>query len=185
MFKKVFLILIVFLSFNSKILAKEKVALSRCIDGDTIEVLLNNEKVKVRFLAIDTNEIAHGAKLAEPYGIEASEYTCNILKNSSLIELEQDSNSSKYDKYNRYLAWVFVDSKLLQDLLVQNGLAEVKYLYGDYKYTSILKQSELIAKNNKVGIWSEPKTDYNYLIYIIIILFIIPLLKFSIKSIKI
>ena len=48
---------------------------------------------------------------------------------------------------------------LLQDLLVSRGYAEVAYLYGDYKYTSLLQENEAIAKSNKLGIWSADAND--------------------------
>ena len=36
---------------------KEEVKLSKCIDGDTISVMINKEERKVRFLAVDSPEI--------------------------------------------------------------------------------------------------------------------------------
>ena len=46
-------------------------------------------------------------------------------------------------------------TKLLQQKLVEEGYAEVKYLYGDYKYTNQLQKSEKEAKAKKSKIWSE------------------------------
>lgn len=149
--KYIFIILLlIFLPISIK--GKETVTLSKCVDGDTAWFFLNEEKIKTRFLAIDTPE---STTKVEAYGKEASEYTCNLLSKAKTIEIEYDENSDKLDKYNRHLVWVFVDGKLLQDLLIEKGLAEVKYLYGDYSYTSLLQDHEKIAKENKVGIWSE------------------------------
>lgn len=130
-----------------------------CIDGDTATFLMNDQKIKVRFLAINTPEVKHGKNEAEYYGEEAASYTCNKIKNATKIELEFDPNSDKKDKYNRYLAWVFVDNKLLQKELVKNGYAEVKYIYGDYTYTKELEKLEKNAKVNKLGIWKNNKFD--------------------------
>lgn len=66
----------------------------------------------------------------------------------------------KKDKYNRYLAWVYVDDSLLEEELVQNGLAKVAYLYGDYSYTDELKKVEEEAKENKVGMYSDVDNSY-------------------------
>ena len=41
--------------------------------------------------------------------------------------------------------------------MIKNGYAEVKYLYGNYKYTDTLKKSEKVAKKNKLKIWSNDK----------------------------
>lgn len=157
MIKRLFVVL--FLSFlfplSTFALDKDIVEFSECVDGDTAKFKLNNEVIKVRFLAIDTPETKHPTKGEEPYGKEASEYTCNKIKNGKKIELEYDPNSDKKDRYDRVLAWVFVDDSLLQSELVKNGLAEVAYLYGDYKYTSLLQDNEIYAKTSKIGIYSE------------------------------
>lgn len=157
--KKFSFILILFFVFLTSVSAdsKKTVKFVDCVDGDTIKVILNKEEVKVRFLAVDTPETSHPTKGEEPYGKEAKEYTCNSLKEAKKIELEFDDNSDKTDKYDRYLAWVWVDDYLLQDNLIKEGLAEVAYLYDDYKYTSLLKEHQTLAKLNKVGKWS----DYN------------------------
>lgn len=126
------------------------VTLVNCIDGDTAKIKYNGDIVSLRFLAINTKEIGENE---EPYGREASTYTCNMLKSATKIELEFDKSSDKYDKYGRILAWVFVDNELLQLNLVKNGYAEVKYIYGDYKYLSILKEAEDYARTKGLGIW--------------------------------
>ena len=156
--KVVFFVLIFFTClFNIEASDKVNVTFSKCVDGDTAKVILNKKEVTVRFLAVDTPETSHPTKGEEPYGKEAKEYTCNSLKESKKIELEFDNNSDKTDKYDRYLAWVWVDDYLLQDNLIKEGLAEVAYLYDDYKYTSLLEEHQTLAKLNKVGKWS----DYN------------------------
>lgn len=159
--KRLILILLLVFIFPSVTFAQEKqsVTLSACVDGDTAKFVANNEIIKVRFLAIDTPETKHPTKKEEPYGKEASDFTCNKLKTASKIELEYDSNSEKTDKYGRYLAWIFVDDNLLQVDLVKNGLAQVAYLYGDYKYTSLLKENEQTAKTNNVGMYSSTDTS--------------------------
>lgn len=146
------------LSRNKQETEKVKVEYTQSVDGDTAKFKMNNEIITVRFLAIDTPESVHPTKEVEAYGIEASNYTKQKLENAQNIELEFDNNSDKKDKYNRYLAWIWVDGELLQSLLVNQGLAKVAYLYGDYKYTNILQESENVAKENKIGIWK----DENY-----------------------
>ena len=83
-----------------------------------------------------------------------SNYTCSVLEKADEIILEFDANSDKTDKYDRYLAWVFVDGNLLQKQLISKGYAEVAYLYDDYKYTDELEKAQEKTKEKKVGIWS-------------------------------
>ena len=157
----IFIISIFLININY-VYAKETVKYAACVDGDTIKVFINNEKKMVRLLAIDTPESVKPDNEVEYYGKEASEYTCNKIKKAKKIELEYDANSDKYDKYDRLLAWVFVDGKLLQTNLVANGYAEVAYLYNDYKYTDILKEKQELASAKGIGIWDiTAKEEYD------------------------
>ena len=151
---------------------KITVTLNKCIDGDTAAFDYKDEVYKVRFLAVNTTEL----KKKEKYSKEALNFTCDELKKAKKIELEFDPGSDEKDKYDRYLAWVFVDGDLLQEKLVENGLAEIKYIYGDYKYTKELEKKEKQAKKDKVGIWTnyvEKKSWKDYIEYIYIAIIII------------
>ncbi len=161
--KKLFsLILFIILILPVGVFAKNDIVkLSKCVDGDTAKFIINGKEYSTRFLAIDTPEVKHPKKKVEPYGKEASKYTCDRLKAAKEIVLEYDSNSTKEDKYGRRLAWVFVDKELLQEKLVSKGYAKVAYLYGDYKYTKKLQKIEQKAKDNKVGIWSNNNYVYD------------------------
>ena len=152
--KKIF-VLVLFSIYMNGVSAKEiEVKFSDCVDGDTAKFIYKDEEITARFLAIDTPETVHPKKEEEEYGKEASEYTCNSLKSSDEIILEFDEDSDEKDKYGRYLVWVFVDGKLLQEKLVSKGFASVAYLYGDYKYTEKLESAEQLAEDNKLGIWN-------------------------------
>lgn len=160
-FLKVFILLIMIFPFS--VLAQDVVknenemivTLEKCIDGDTATFKdTSGNTYKTRFLAIDTPETVHPKKEVEAYGKEASTYTCDTLTNAKEIKLELDPGSDKEDKYGRLLAWVFTDGVLLQNSLVEKGLAEVSYLYGDYKYTETIQETEKVAKEKEIGIWS-------------------------------
>ena len=157
--KKLVVGIITFLLFINVSYALDEVKLSKCVDGDTIKVKIDNKEYTVRMLAIDTPESVHPDKKVEYYGKEASEYTCNIVSNAKKIELEYDSGSDKTDKYDRLLAWVIVDGELLQDKLVSLGYAKVAYLYGDYKYTSLLEEHQELASDKNLGIWNQQEKD--------------------------
>lgn len=157
--KKLVVGIITFLLFINVSYALDEVKLSKCVDGDTIKVKIDNKEYTVRMLAIDTPESVHPEKKVEYYGKEASEYTCNIVSNAKKIELEYDSGSDKTDKYDRLLAWVIVDGELLQDKLVSLGYAKVAYLYGDYKYTSLLEEHQELASAKNLGIWNQQEKD--------------------------
>lgn len=135
---------------------------------------MDGEQVTVRFLGINTKETVHPEIGEEEWGKEASDFTKEKLENATKVELEFDEVADKKDKYDRYLAWIWVDDELLQN---------------NYKYAGRLQESEELAKESKLGIWSEDanstqddknktiqvndtevnaQTDDNNLLYIII-----------------
>lgn len=155
--KLIFIIVVIFI-FTGSIYADTKkfeVKFSDCVDGDTFKVLIDEKEYSVRLLAIDTPETVKPGSEVENYGKEASDYTCDKVTSANKIELEYDDGSDEKDKYDRILAWVYVDGDLLQNELISVGYAEVAYIYGDYKYTNDLYALEDTAKINKTGMWSD------------------------------
>ncbi|MFQ5952688.1 MAG: thermonuclease family protein [Candidatus Omnitrophota bacterium] len=94
------------------------------VDGDTIE--LGNGK-RVRYLGIDTPEVRRrvGGKwqyLPEKYAVEAKNYNDTLVRNKN-VKLEFDTR--KEDKYGRWLAYVYVNDKMVNAELLREGLASV------------------------------------------------------------
>lgn len=169
--KKLIIIFVMFFFITDVYASKFEVELHKCVDGDTAWFTYEDQTIKTRFLGIDTPE---STNKKEKYGKEASVFTCELLQNTNLIELEYDDKSDEVDKYNRKLVWVFVDDLLLQELILKEGLAEVKYIYGDYKYLNELYSAEKYAKKNNLNMWEENNyfIEYN-LIYVILVVGII------------
>ena len=175
--------------------ASDVVKYADCVDGDTIKVLIKDKEVTVRLLAIDTPESVKPDTDVAYYGKEASEYTCKRIKKAKKILLEYDSKSDKVDKFDRVLAWVFLDGKLLQSDLVENGYAKVAYLYDEYKYANLLKEKQELAVAKGIGIWNDEnrkkyenssnlenidtQKEENYEVFIITIMFLLITFLFS------
>ncbi|WP_232818701.1 thermonuclease family protein [Exiguobacterium flavidum] len=129
--------------------AKYATRLVKCTDGDTATFSINGKQVKTRFLLIDTPE---STTKKEPYGKEASAYTCKRLKAAKKITLELDGKD-KYDKYDRMLAWVWLDGKLLQEDITKAGLVEDFYDYGTYRYEGRVYNAMKYAKQHNKGMY--------------------------------
>ena len=107
-------------------------------DGDTAVFMIDTgEEITCRFLAVDTPEIGE-----EGYD-EAKHFTDVTLEKASKIILELDPVSERYDKFERLLAWVWVDGELMQAKLIENGYAELAYIYSyEYLYLDYLRSIE-------------------------------------------
>lgn len=125
---------------------------SRVVDGDTIDVIFNNgKKERIRFILVDTPETKHPNKPVQPFGPEASDYTERKLLNKH-VELEFDVQER--DRYGRLLAYVYVEGKMINEMLLENGLARVAVFPPNTKYVDEFRAIEQQAKQKQLGIWS-------------------------------
>jgi len=142
---------------NFDVLPKNKqipVTFVHHVDGDTSSFRLNNHVIKARYLLIDTPETVKPNTPVMPYGMQASNYTHQALNDAERITIMFDKGDYT-DKYHRALVYVFVDGKLLQQQLVEKGLARVAYVFPpSTTYLKPLNQAQATAKAKKLNIWS-------------------------------
>lgn len=101
-------------------------------------------------IGIDTPETQYSPQGEEPYGAEASRYTKERLTGQEVI-LEYDAG--RRDKYDRLLAYVWMDGQMFNQSLVEQGLAEAKSYPPNTRYQKRLDQAEIQARAQKKGIW--------------------------------
>lgn len=143
---------------NFSVFPKNKkipVTFKKKIDGDTFRVLLNKKEIKVRLLLVDTPESVKQGIAVQPFALEASDFTEKLLVNAKNIDLEFDKGD-RTDRYNRALCYVYVDNKLLQSKLLENGLARVAFVYKpNTTHLKEFKEVEKQAKIKELKIWSK------------------------------
>lgn len=133
--------------------AQVPVKLVKTIDGDTIKVLYNGKEINVRYLLIDTPETNHPRLGKQPFGEEAKERNRQLV-NSGALTLEFDVGE-RIDKYDRLLAYVYVDGKSVQKTLLAEGLARVAYVYPpNTRHLTPFEEAQATAKKKGLGIWS-------------------------------
>jgi micrococcal nuclease len=135
-----------------------KVTLSRTIDGDTAYFYDDITKglVKARFLGIDTPE---STLQKEPWGKSASMFTADKLSKAGVIVLETEG--ARKDTYDRYLAWIWIDGKLLNLELLQNAYTGAK-ISSQSKYFKIFIEVEAVVSKTGRRFWGEIDPSYNY-----------------------
>lgn len=72
------------------------------------------------------------------------------------IRLEKDV--SDVDKYGRLLRYVFDGDTLINDKLVRDGFAKATTYLPNKKYQDKFKESENLARENKLGLWASCKS---------------------------
>ncbi|HEY9583831.1 MAG TPA: thermonuclease family protein [Candidatus Paceibacterota bacterium] len=135
-----------------KIDPKEEYKVYKILDGDTFQIKVKKDIVTVRMLGVDTPETVDPRKTVQCFGKEASDKTKEILNGKS-VKLELDSTQSKTDKFQRILAYVYVDDLLVNKYLIEIGYAH-EYTYDiPYRKQAEFKEKEREARKGKFGLW--------------------------------
>lgn len=89
--------------------------------------MINGKQESVRMLLIDTPETVHPSQPVQPFGKEASDFVKELMPIDKTVQVELDVGER--DKYGRLLAYVWVDGKMVNELLLEKGFARVAYIY--------------------------------------------------------
>ena len=128
----------------------------RVIDGDTIEVDIDDSYYTVRYIGIDTPETKHPTQSVEYFGLEATEKNRQLVENK-IVRMEKDI--SETDKYNRLLRYVFVGDVMVNAALVEGGYAEVSTYPPDVKYVELFLELQQEARESRRGLWNLDSMD--------------------------
>ncbi|MET3109647.1 thermonuclease family protein [Salinicoccus halitifaciens] len=132
------------------------VQLYRVVDGDTVHVIdEDGNNLNLRLLLIDTPETVHPNEPVQPYGPEASERLTDLLSGADQLYIEYDEGD-KQDHYGRELVYLYADDVNVHEVLLEEGLARVGYIYEQQRYLDDFRAAEQYAKDNGLGIWSIP-----------------------------
>jgi micrococcal nuclease len=121
------------------------------VDGDTIHVLIHNKKETVRLVLVDTPETKHPTKPIQPYGPEAAQFAKDLLEGNE-VKLEQDVSTT--DRYGRLLMYVWLNDRMVNEILLEKGLARVAVFPPNVKYVESFRAVQKKAQEAKLGIWS-------------------------------
>jgi micrococcal nuclease len=126
----------------------------RSVDGDTIRVDRDGEEIVIRFIGLDTPETVAADRPVECFGPEASARTAGLVEGGQ-VWLEYDEVSGLTDKYDRTLAFVWLDQQtMLNELLIREGFAEELTSTDGYAHADELRAAENAARDAGAGLWS-------------------------------
>ena len=133
-----------------EVLGEGEWQVARVVDGDTL--LLANQ-ARVRLQGIDAPESVRPDHPVEPWGREASDFTRQFVEGGR-VRLQFDRE--RRDQYGRFLAYVWVGPRMLNEELLRAGLAEAKL---GYHYSESMKRRFRTAQEEAQragrGIWSD------------------------------
>lgn len=130
----------------------------RVIDGDTVVLLVDGRKTRVRLIGVDTPETVHPSKPVEAFGKEASQFTKKLLEGES-VYLEYEEGASRLDKYDRTLAYLYrvPDRLFINAEIIRQGYGHAYTKY-PFKYMEEFRSHERAAREAGKGLWGAGAT---------------------------
>jgi len=123
---------------------------TQVIDGDTIEVLLEDGNFySLRYIGIDAPESGR------PYSVEASQANSDLVLHRQVILIK---DQSEVDQYKRLLRYVIVDHVFINLELVKTGLAQVENFPPDTACAETFAIAEGAARAVFAGKWAATQT---------------------------
>jgi len=127
--------------------------LVRVVDGDTIRVRFEGREERVRYIGIDTPEIAHGdGEVSEPFGDAATEANRRVLRTGALrlvFDVEER------DRYGRLLAYVYAGDTMVNEALLREGFAQVLTVPPNVRHAERFRGIQREARAAGRGLWAE------------------------------
>ena len=122
----------------------------RVVDGDTIRVQIGGRTERVRYIGVNTPEVHHRAKGAEPGGREASEQN-RALVAGKRVRLELDVQER--DRHGRLLAYVWVGDHMVNAEMVRLGYAQVMTIPPNVRHQALFLKLQRDAREAGRGLW--------------------------------
>ena len=114
------------------------------VDGDTIDVIINGQSQRVRYIGVNTPE------QGQPFYEEALAFNQNLVLNKTVTLLK---DTSEVDPYDRLLRYVVVEDIFVNQALVDMGYAEALAYAPDTACVSVLESAQHQAQTAKIGLW--------------------------------
>jgi micrococcal nuclease len=128
----------------------------RVVDGDTFvclpELRSGAGGERVRLLLIDTPELAQ-----RPFGAAARDTAAALLPPGTRVRLELDVSAR--DRFGRLLAYVWVDSVMVNRELVRRGMAVVAVYPPNVRHVDALRAAADSARSERRGLLSGSAFD--------------------------
>ena len=130
----------------------------RVVDGDTVRVVLDGRETPVRLIGIDAPESVKPDAPVDCFGPEASEFATALLDGRP-VTLEFDEGQGRTDRYDRVLAYVWIEDDdgalaLVNLAAVDRGYARARE-YSDIptRWGALLAEAQATARAAGAGLW--------------------------------
>lgn len=120
---------------------------TRVIDGDTIDVQMDGQTFRVRYIGVDTPEPD------EYYGGLSMNRNIQLVAGKEVTLIQDVSNTDSFDRLLRY---VLVDDLFVNYQLLIEGDARAQSYLPDTACQATFETAETLARAEQVGLWRQP-----------------------------
>ncbi len=154
----IIMLLALFTCPEKSMIATDHYRVVRVVDGDTFIASIDGEDVRVRLIGVDTPESVHPNKDVEYFGVEASDFLKNMLKDERVFfKYDQNNSATNHkDRYNRMLAYAYraSDSLFVNAEIIRQGYG---HAYTNFPFTFLedFLKLERDARMQQRGLWAD------------------------------
>lgn len=128
---------------------RRPVRVRQVIDGDSL-ILADN--TRLRLIGLDAPELGREGRDDKPWAQAARGRLAELVRGGGL-ELELDEE--RYDRYGRLLGYLFGQGRLINEVILEEGLARVFIVGPSTRYAERLIAAERRARSAGRGLWAE------------------------------
>lgn len=127
-------------------------AVTKIIDGDTIEVDIAGNTERIRLIGIDTPESVSTSTPKQCFGEEASLALKGLIVPGDTVTVASDVE--RRDRYGRMLAYVHgPDGLFLNEWMLAAGFADVLFFEPNTALEPLFTQARNSARTSSLGLW--------------------------------
>lgn len=130
-------------------------AVTKVIDGDTIEVEVDGQRERVRYIGVDTPERDDPREVVRRLAARATEAN-EALVGGRRVRLELDVERRRY---GRLLAYVWVGDTLVNERLLRGGHAQTFTVPPNVRYAERFLEAQRTARAERRGLWGEAAAE--------------------------
>lgn len=123
----------------------------KIVDGDTIDVQVNQQTYRVRYIGINAPETTNSA----PPGVQAARVNSGLVYGKTVTLVKDISET---DQYQRLLRYVLVEGVFVNYEMVRQGYASAAAYPPDVACQIVFQAAERYARENALGLWAEGLT---------------------------
>jgi micrococcal nuclease len=123
------------------------------IDGDTIDVVIDGAKQRVRLIGVDTPETKKPNTPVQCFGPEATTFTKSLLAVDTPVHLVRDVVAR--DDYGRMLAYVYLsDGSFINMQIIRSGYARPLTIPPNDTHATEFVAAAQSAQAEHIGLWA-------------------------------